>query len=183
MHAVYQPDGLSAAPGVLTLVAIPGLSAYPVSAFVGEGTAASNVLLDLNNLYAQTTGKNLALAGGEVAEITEYRGLLCEPALHQVIRLRRLAQEADDPPVTQLKAAEACFSPDGKSVDFNCDGTIGFGDFNLFLGKFGESTRVAAPNCRFHSDFDINGDRAVDFGDFNLFLSVFGAAEPTPTSP
>lgn len=61
------------------------------------------------------------------------------------------------------------FAQDGpERVDFNADGTVGFGDFVLFAGRF-EST---------HPTYDLNGDGVVEFGDFIEFTGHFDAEVP-----
>ena len=49
-------------------------------------------------------------------------------------------------------------------VDFDGDGTIGFGDFILFGQNFQSD----------HPMFDLSGNGTVDFLDFVAFASVFG---------
>lgn len=182
-QTVFEPDGVSAAPGVLVFFSIPGKSIYPVSSFAVQEQSSSTVLVDLNNLYSKSTLKSLNLVGGESVEISQLDGLSCEANTQIPLKVRRLAKQFDNPPLAKIEALESCFSPEGKGSDFNCDGNIGFGDFNLFIGKFGSSKTSQSPNCSFNIDFDLNNDKIVDFGDFNLFLSVFGKVENSAAQP
>ena len=60
-------------------------SQYPVSAIIGDGVTAPYALVDLNNIYGDTTGKSLKLIGanpqvlgntGEAIIVKNYKGVL-----------------------------------------------------------------------------------------------------------
>ncbi len=172
LNRIYQPDGTTPAEGTLMIVRIPEVSDYPLSAFVGENIDAPFVIVDLNNLF-DASGTSAEVPPDAVMEITEFRGTLCDPDTHELIRMRRTPEHEEDPPITELEDPIPCFSPNAIGADFSCDGRIGAGDFNLFLAQFG----LQGPDCRYNSDFDLNTDDRVGAGDFNLFLSVFGNTE------
>ena len=176
---VLQPDGLTAAAGALVIGAAPGVGAYPVSAFVGDGVAAPTALLDLAGFYDSSSGENAYLGDGAVVELGEFRGLICAGLTnHRLTRLRRAPEADEATAVTEIDDADPCYSPSGVSADFVCDGRIGGGDFNLFLAQFGLASPDTAPDCLFNSDFDLaDSDRSVGASDFTAFQSVFGSVE------
>lgn len=56
-------------------------------------------------------------------------------------------------------------------LNFDGDGTVGFGDFLLFAKKFGATRADAA----YDPGYDLDGDGAIGFGDFLIFAAGFGA--------
>jgi hypothetical protein len=172
LHEVFQPDGVTAAPGTLLIVKVPGVSDYPISAFVGEGIEAPASIADLNNIF-DASGTSAEVLPGEPLQITEFRGLLCTPSDHKLIRTRRAPPHEETPAITELEAPAPCFAPDGVAVDFDCDGRVGLVDFTRLAGNFD----LAAPECAFNSDFDLDQDGRVGLVDFTRFASVFGAQE------
>jgi len=169
MHKIFLPDGVTPAEGGLLLVKAPRLSSYPLTAFVGQGFTAPVAVIDLNNLFNDTTGLSAEVLAGEVLEVTEFRGLYCNQN-QKLTRMRQVPSHEESPPITELELPIKCFSPNNIAADFNCDKSIDPGDFNLFLYSFGTSI----PACRFNPDYDLNADKTIDPGDFNLFLFVFG---------
>jgi len=167
------PDGLSPAAGALLVIAVAG-ARHPVSGFVGDGVPAPHALLDMNNFFSAATNETLDLTGSEVLTIREFRGL-CANAIGPVLaHARRVPLDNE---LSEVTAPAVCFSPTNIPADFNCDGRIGSGDFNLFLAHFGLSSVDGSPDCQFNADFDLSADGRIGSGDFNLFLSVFGASE------
>ena len=176
---INHPDGVNPTQDTLLMVEVPSLSPYPLSAFVGNGVAAPSAIVDLNNSFDQMTGLSAAVPAKTVLKVTQYRGLLCPIAAQKLLRLRRAPiHEEGLPTISEFENAAPCFSPNGTAADFNCDGAIGPGDFNLLLAQFGLASNQTTPDCRFNPDYDLSGDGAVGPGDFNLFLSVFGSIEP-----
>ena len=55
-------------------------------------------------------------------------------------------------------------------ADFDGDGTVGFGDFVQFAGKFGLSRSDEGYDTR----FDLDGNGAIGFSDFLIFAGAFG---------
>ena len=54
--------------------------------------------------------------------------------------------------------------------DFDGDGSVGFGDFVQFAGKFGLSEDDEGYDAR----FDLDGNGAIGFSDFLIFAGAFG---------
>ncbi|BBL58230.1 hypothetical protein [Methylomonas koyamae] len=180
---VADVDGSSAAGGTLVLIDVPAKSLYPVAAFVNQDQSGSSVLVDLNNVFAKFNSSSLKINPGEPLEIKQFRGNVCDESKQVLSIFRRLPKSDVAVNAAKITELQTCFSPDGKATDFNCDGNIGFGDFNLFLGKFGTTNDSQSPSCSFNRDFDLNNDKTIDFGDFNLFLSVFGKVEKPDSQP
>lgn len=179
VEAVLDPDGATAATDTLLIVHAPGIANYPVSAFIGDNVASPLAYIDLSHLFDASTGTTLDLADGVQIEVLEFRGLLC-PALasHAQLHLRRSPDHTAIPLIAEIAPPGACFSPSGVAGDFQCDGRIGAGDFNLLLAQFGLASNVETEECRFNADFDLNGaDRTIDTADMNTFLTVFGQPE------
>ncbi len=61
-------------------------------------------------------------------------------------------------------------SPPIPNPDFDGDGTVGFGDFVQFAGKFG----LSQDDDGFDARFDLDGNGAIGFGDFLIFAGAFG---------
>lgn len=177
MQTVLGLDGLTPAVDELILVSVPQKSQYPISAFSTQDETGAKILLDLNNLFAKSTSKSLKVPNGSPVQIAHFRGISCPSEQQKIKKLRRLPVKVELSPVAEVEVPQSCFSPENKAVDFNCDGNIAFGDFNIFLSEFGISNLADTPNCGFNEDFDLNQDKTIDFGDFNLFLSVFGKSE------
>lgn len=170
---VTDPGGPDAPDGVLVLIRVPGLSPYPISAFVGDGAPSSTFIGDLNNLFG-ADGRSVQVPPGEPMEIVELRGGVCAPNHHGLTRIRRTGDETE-PAITELREPAPCFVPS----DFNCDGQVGPVDFNELLLRFGLRRIGAsgAPECRFNSDYDLVEDDLIDPRDFNDFLLYYGMEE------
>ncbi len=74
-----------------------------------------------------------------------------------------VATVADLDPVTFRAVAQA-------NPDFDGDGTVGFGDFVLFAGKFG----LSRDDDGFEARYDLDGNGTIGFGDFLIFGNAFG---------
>ncbi len=61
-------------------------------------------------------------------------------------------------------------TPQTLALDFDGDGTVGFGDFLLFTAQFGLSQGDAGYDAR----YDLDGDGTIGFGDFLIFANAFG---------
>ncbi|NOQ15294.1 MAG: hypothetical protein GQ583_12560 [Methyloprofundus sp.] len=172
-YEIFEPDGATESQGTLMMLKIPGLSAYPVTAFVGDGFSIPKAVVDLNNIFDATRHKNTAVEGGLVMEISEFRGLLCDMQYQKRSSLRRVPSHEETPHISQLEVPDPCFSPSGVAADFDCNGVIDPNDFTQFLMNFG----IAQQSCQFKADFDLSADGVIDPNDFTQFLSVFGAVE------
>ena len=172
-HEIFEPDGVTESQGTLLMLKIPSISDYPLTAFVGEGFSASRAVVDLNNLFEDASGISAEVLANTVMELSEFRGLLCNVADQKKTILRRAPVHIENPSITELELAAACFSPDGISADFNCDQVIDPLDFFDFQGQFGRTNS----SCKFNSDFDFNNDGVIDPLDFFDFQPVFGRVE------
>ena len=72
-HRIVQSDGVTPANGALLLVEVEGAN-YPITGWVGEGVPAPFALVNLDNVYGETTHENLKLNGGEGLTLTSIGG-------------------------------------------------------------------------------------------------------------
>jgi hypothetical protein len=173
-HDVLTPDQLGAANGALLLVSLPGISAHPISAFVGEGFASPVAVADLNNVISSATGTQQEIQGGEVLEIVEVRGLLC-PGLqdHQLLRFRRAPDHDEVGAIgvrlIELEPATLCFA-----TNTVCDDQIDILDVQHTLNGLG----TAAGDCLYNADLDIDASGSVDAQDVQDVVNDFGGSAP-----
>ena len=79
-------------------------------------------------------------------------------------------------PLTFILASDASSSivgataPPAPNSDFDGDGTVGIGDFLLFVAQFGLRQGDAGYDAR----FDLDGDGIIGISDFLLFVNDFG---------
>ena len=165
---VFQPDGTSPARGSLLAAWEEGAS-YPVTAYVGDGSAGDGdetglVVLDLNNLYDGETRGTLIPGAEAVLKLKVFRGFGVQG--NTLLHFRNVpAYEGTVSVVLPYR---------GYFADFNCDGNVDLLDGTLFAGSWGMSLGDGSYN----SDYDLNGDDAVDVSDNSLFVDEFGKAEP-----
>ncbi|MCH5375833.1 MAG: hypothetical protein JJ992_17825 [Planctomycetes bacterium] len=172
LHSIFGPDGTTPSEGTLLVVSLPGISPYPISAFVGEGVDPPMAIADLSNLFDADGVSAQAVAGAPML-IREFRGRVCPPETQQLVRFRRVPAHDETPPITELEDPAPCFA----SGDFNCSGAVDAADFNEFLIRFGSVNSQAEPNCGFNPDYDLNPDGQVNAGDFNAFIITFCSSE------
>ena len=173
LHDVYEPDGVTPSAGALVLLSAPNDGAYPVSRFVGQGFTSPSTALDMNNLY-DATGVSLEVAGGELLELTEYRGLVCAGLTdHRLVRMRRAPSHEEalalGGPITQLESADVCFF-----ADTFCDDTIDVLDAQRVLNAFGGQSG----DCRYNSDLDLVVDQDINVLDVQSVLNRLGQSAP-----
>ena len=85
--------------------------------------------------------------------------------------------DANDGRVTTHAITIGANGDDTASIpDFDGDGTIGFGDFLIFAGVFGQSLGDEKYDAR----VDLNGDGEIGFSDFVIFAQNFGKDVPSP---
>jgi len=63
-------------------------------------------------------------------------------------------------------------------ADFDDDGDVDLGDFNVFQTCFNGPNRPPRGACAGNADFD--GDNDVDLGDFNAFQACFNGPNRLP---
>jgi len=172
-HEILEPDVLTGSQGTLLMLKIPGVSTFPLTAFVGEGFSVPEAVVDLNNLFDDASSISADIAGNTVMEITEFRGLLCNIEDQKRKLLRRVPIHEESPPITELELPADCFSPGGTPVDFNCDSRIGLEDLGALAARFG----LEQPDCRFNADFDLNADGRIGLFDLGALAAAFGTTE------
>jgi len=69
-----------------------------------------------------------------------------------------------------VQTEETVETPAGLVGDFDNNGQVQFGDFFLFVERFG----LRSTDENFDVRFDLNGDLNIDFGDFFVFVEQFG---------
>ncbi len=160
MQVYIRPNDPDAVPGQgdLILVETPG-SPYPVSAFVGVGTAAPEGVLDLNNLFG-TDLTSLALLGGEKAQFSVYRG----GVLSTLVHYRRFATNGG---IVVVGAPVKGFF-----ADINLDGNIDDQDFTEFRKQY----KTAPNDPTYNPDYNFIGDPAgvIDARNFAKFAREYG---------
>lgn len=164
-----RPGNPAAVPslGDLLVLETAGASS-PLSAFVGEGLATPEGLVDLNNLFG-TVGTSLDLGGGETVTLRHYRGGTLATLLHY----RRF------PADTGTGAVGGAVR--GFFADVNLDGKVDEADFELFKPLY----RQTAGDGAFNPDYNLfpvsegttlATDR-IDAQDFARFAGQFGRAD------
>jgi hypothetical protein len=161
-----RPADTSELPGLgdLLLLETEG-SSSPVSAFVGQGIAAPEGLLDLNNLF-DLDGLGLHLASAEKATLRIYRGGTLTTLLH----FRTIPAGSDLVNVTQ--------PVHGFFADLNLDGKVDAADFALFKEQY----QQVADGGVFNPDYNfipvqadgVVGADVIDARDFARFATQFG---------
>jgi hypothetical protein len=184
-HSIFAPDGVTPAAGALLMVAVPNLGAHPLTAFVGEDVPAPAAAVDLNNLFAATSGVNAEVPADQILTVTEFRGLFC-PGLadHKLLHFRRVPAAGTGgvpppgpvlppapPPVTELASPAGCFF-----ADTVCDDTINILDAQRVLNIFNRTQG----QCAFNSDLDIVPDKVINILDVQSVLNRFGQSAPFP---
>jgi len=173
LHKIFLPDGANPAEGALLLVKVPKISSYPLTAFVGQGFTAPAAVIDLNNLFNDATGLSAEVPGGEVLEVTEFRGLHCNNLEGQkLLHFRRAPVHEENPPITELESATKCFF-----ADTVCDDTIDVLDVQRVLNIFNKTPG----ECLFNSDLDIVKDNVINILDVQSVLNRFGQKAPFNT--
>jgi len=173
-HELSIPDGTAPATGALVLLEPTDVASAPISAFVGEGFAAGQAVLNLNAVFASATQETTPLAAGTPVRLRELRGTLCpNPGDQARTRYRRLPDHEEvatiGAPISQVEPPEACFF-----ADTDCSGTVEEADgervldgFDAFLGE-----------CRFNPDLDTVADDGIDVLDLQRVLNRVGQPAP-----
>lgn len=165
------PDGTTPAPGTLLLMEVAGLSAYPLTAFVGEGGfAAPQVVIDTNNFYG-TDGRSLELQTDDVLKVTAFRGLICSTALNRqkVIGFRRTPEHLESPAITELESPFSCYASDTV-----CDNTVNILDVQFVLNSFDNDVG----SCGYNPNADTINDGQINILDVQRVLNDFGNTVP-----
>jgi hypothetical protein len=144
--------------GDLLLLETPA-AAYPLSAFVGAGTAAPEGVIDLNNLFGADM-TSLWVKGGEQAQIRFYRG----GALSTLLHYRRLPLNSGT--VSALEPVKGFFA------DINLDGKVDDLDFAEFRKQY----RTAPDDATYNPDYKFvqTPSGKIDAQDFARFAKEYG---------
>jgi hypothetical protein len=170
-HSVFGPDGTTPATAALVLVDIPGLSAYPLSAFVGSGGfSPPQAVVDLNNVFGED-GRSVQVPANEVITVTELRGLNFCPNLenYKLQRYRRIPAHEELPVITQLEIPERCYF-----VDTVCDGQVNVIDAQFVFNAL----NTAQGACAFNPALDVVEDGTINVLDAQQVFNLLG--EPVP---
>ena len=168
-HEVLDPDGQTPAAGALILVKVPDQSIYPLSGFVADGFQSPLAVIDLNNVFNDTVGMSVEIAAGTVLEVTEFRGLRCNPDEHKLLHYRKAPDHIEDPAITELEVPALCFF-----ADTVCDDVVNILDVQRVLNIFNE----ALGSCTFNPDLDIVNDAVINILDVQSVLNRFGQQAP-----
>lgn len=163
MKVYIQPNDQQAVPGLGDLLVLETPAAvYPVSAFVGAGSAAPEGVLDLNNLFGPDFS-SLWTQGGETAQIRCYRGGTLATLLHY----RRL------PANTGMVASGEPVK--GFYADINLDGKVDDSDFEEFKKQY----RTAPIDGNYNPDYKFiqSPSGTVDAQDFASFAKQYGRTD------
>ncbi|MGR9106887.1 MAG: hypothetical protein ACU843_08165 [Gammaproteobacteria bacterium] len=168
-HDIFTPDGTTPADWALLLVNVPGISKYPISGFVASGFDSPSAVVDLNNIFDEQSGSSAEVNSGAVIELTEFRGLVCNPSDQKLLRFRRAPPHLESPPITELETGSRCFP-----ADTVCDDMVNILDVQRVLNIFNETSG----SCRFNSDLDIVEDSVINILDVQSVLNRFGQKAP-----
>jgi len=176
VEPLSAPDGVTPGDGMLLVLSLPALGAYPVSSFAGENAALPSAAVDLGNVHDATSGTSAEPATGDVLRIRHFRGLHCaDPDEQALVRYRRVPAHDELPtlgaPIVELEAGDPCFF-----ADTECDDTIDILDAQRVLNAFDSQSG----DCRFQADLDIVADQEIDVLDLQSVLNRFGQSAPFP---
>lgn len=137
-------------------------SAYPLSAFVGDGISSPEGILDLNNIFG-VDNLTRYISGGEKIILRIYRG----GVLSTLIHYRKVPQNGNMVYVVEpLK---------GFFADINLDGKINDLDFAEFKKQY----RTLPDDVSYNPDFNFVDDSEgrVDIREFSKFSREYGRAD------
>lgn len=160
MKVYIRPGDKDAVPGQGDLILLETPAApYPVSAFVGAGTAAPEGVLDLNNLYGQDLA-SLDIQGGEKTLLRIYRGNTLSTLLHY----RKFPAGVNGIAVSEPVK--------GFFADINLDGKVDEEDFAEFRKQY----RTGPDDAAYNPDYNFVTEPAgkVDAQDFARFAREYG---------
>lgn len=171
VNQITFPDGTTPAPGTLLLMEVEGLSAYPLSAFVGEGGfVAPQAVIDTNNFYG-TDGRSLELQTDDVLKVTAFRGLICNTSFtrQKFSGFRRTPEHIESPAITELETPANCYLSDTV-----CDNAVNILDVQFVLNSFGDDVG----SCGYNPNVDTIVDGQINILDVQRVLNDFGSTVP-----
>jgi len=168
---VFFPDGTTPAPGTLVLIEAEGVSAYPLTEFVGAaGFDAPFVAIDTNNFFG-IDGRSLELQTDDVLRVTVFRGLLCESQFdfQSLIGFKRNPGHEESPAITELEVPPGCYRN-----DTICDESVNILDVQYVLNYFDHDIG----SCGFNPAADVVADSQINILDVQSVLNDFGNSVP-----
>ena len=129
---VFEPDGAQPAAGALLIIKAPQAE-YGLSAFVGEGFAPAEAVINLNNFFDLGDGQSSLIQSGEILSITEFRSRICSGLQDHIVRRSRVAPVHEEfaelgGAITELEDPGTC-----ASLDPVCDQEVNSLDVQLVL--------------------------------------------------
>jgi hypothetical protein len=163
MRVYIRPSDNEAVPGEGDLLVLEtSVAAFPLSAFVGAGTAAPEGVLDLNNLFGQDL-TSLSVLGGEKALLRVYRGGTLSTLLHY----RKFPARGNSVGVAE--------PVQGFFADVNLDGRVDEEDFAEFRKQY----RTVPDDTAYNPDYNFVADPTgrIDAQDFARFANEYGRTD------
>jgi hypothetical protein len=163
MKMYVRPSDQGIGPGLGSLLLLEtAASAYPLSAFVGNGITMPEGLIDLNNLFGSDR-TSMLINGGEITQLRFYRG----GALSTLLHYRRIASNS---------GVGASMDPiKGFFADINLDGKVDDADFDAFRSQYGAAPDD--PSCNPDYKFVQSPSGKVDAQDFTRFAREYGRSD------
>lgn len=112
IEACYLDDGTTPAEGILLLATVAGGS-HPITAFVGDGVASPNAVIDLNNVFSRDTFENLDLSQGLNLTLLNFRGLSGNSIITYLV--------PEDQSLSEVKPAEFALKAGWNMVSFQLE--------------------------------------------------------------
>ena len=163
MKVYIRPSDQNALPGLGNLLILEtSASAYPLSAFIGNGVTAPEGVIDLNNLFGSNRISQV-VNGGEISQLRFYRG----GALSTLLHFRRIASNSGVG--TSMEPVKGYFA------DLNLDGKVDDADFESFRNQY----RTAPDDPAYNPDYKFvqTPSGKVDAQDFTRFSREYGRAD------
>jgi hypothetical protein len=170
---LYAPDGTTPGTGSLLVASVQG-SAHPVSAWMGQGIAPPQALVDLGRLFDSTTRTTAVPAVGLPMKLTQLRGLACPGGVDQaLVRWRRVPAHLESAilgvPIVEVETGTPCHF-----ADTHCDGAVDALDSQRVLDAFDG----VPGTCAFNPDLDVVADGVIDVLDLQRVLNRYGEVVP-----
>ncbi len=139
---------------------------YPVSAFVGDGIDSPFAMIDINNVFGDTSHENMDCLGGERMDLLVVRGSNCP---QEQIKYRIVPSDDN---LDEAKLLTPCYNYDSdpKCTDNDCSGFISMMDVQNILDLLGSSL----PECEYNDDFDVNPSDFISMMDVQEALDQLG---------
>ena len=172
LYDVFQPDGLTPAPGALVIASVDGASAYPITAFTGEnGFAPQTAAIDSSNFFS-IDGRSLELIADDALKISVFRGLLCgaEFESQEFFEYRRTPPHEETPVIAEVESPSKCYISDPF-----CDNTVNVLDVQFVLNSFGNNVGA----CAYNPGVDVITDGQINVLDVQRVLNDFDATVPS----